>query len=163
MRKVIFILLSITIVLTFFACNKSDQLKDGLQIDTNLPQLVNVRYEVEVDHSELYNLDISYTYGETYFDFILQGYVNNELLKSESDLDLSFWSYETTMKKGSILYIATGVISKENISAIEPGSISVKIFVDGQLIKCNTHLIFASCEYIYGALEQNSIYYMYTQ
>lgn len=162
MKKINSVILGLIAILINFACSKSDHLKKDLEIDTNLPELVDVRYEVKINHPELYNLCVSYTYGETYFDFVSQGYINNGFIRSEVDLDLSSWSYEKTMKKGAILYIAANVVTKENISAIEPSSITVNIFIDEELIKSETRLIYAACEYIYGALEQNNSYYMYT-
>lgn len=133
-----------------------------LELDPNVLEVTNIRYVVTMDQPDLFYLSLSYTDGESYYDFTQKQYVNRDSLKKESTLDISYWEYEAKVKRGAILYVGANVTSKENISASKPAVITIKIYLDNQLIQERKGILYAMNEYIYGAKEQNTDFYIYT-
>lgn len=150
------------LLLTFIGCD-SDKQKPDMELDLGAPEEAVIRYEVNMDQPKLFYLSVSYTDGQTFYDFEQKQFINRERLKDESKLDTSYWSYEAKVKRGAILYIGADVTSKENISASEPAEITLKIYINNILVKEEKGMIHAITEYIYGIKYQNSDFNIYIQ
>lgn len=157
LREIVLLLL-----VSFFMGCSNDKFDIPLE-DLASPDIVVVRYEVEISQHELYYLSVIYNDGLTCYDFTTSSYINTDKTKSIAKLDSTYWSYEFNAKRGAVLYIGASVSSKNGISTITPSVVDTRIYINNKLVKANSNSLYSHNEYIYGIRNQNNNFYLYTK
>jgi hypothetical protein len=143
-------------------CCQNDN-EDVLIEDKSQKDNVKIRYEVFFDRSDIFDLSIIFTDGNSSYNFEKDYYINTDKVKVISLTDDASWKYEMEVNRGAILFMGASVVSKKGLSATSPAIIHVSIYVENKLVKYNEKYIHSSCEYIYGAKKQIEKYYLYSK
>lgn len=139
-----------------------DEKDDVIIEDQSQKDNVKVRYEVFYDRSDVFDLSIIFTDGNSFYNFEKGYYDNTDMVKFIDRIDGTSWKYEMEVNRGAVLFVGASVVSKKGLSATGPSTIQLSIYVEDKLVKYNEEYIHARCEYLYGVKKQIEKYYFYS-